>query len=117
MYYLTSKEIEACKYFGSLEKFTDTQAENAVKFCCSVCGCSREEQEYMLEWYFDGYAADLAHFDGDHGLFWRLLDYCGDAYIVGPDDPEYNEYLEAMLDGYQITGEVLPTNRLFVVNI
>lgn len=117
MYYLNDKQRAAVRYFQNVATWTEDIADNAVKFCCSVCGCNREEQEHILEWYFDGYAADLAHFNGDHGLFNRVLDYCGDAYIISPDDPEYNEYLEAMLDGYQVTGEVLPTGRLFVTNV
>ena len=117
MYYLTEKQQKACEYFGSLETFTDEQAENAVKFCCSVCGCNREEQQYLLEWYFDGYAADMVHFNGDNGLFWRLLDFCGDAWVMTPDDPYYEEYKEALFDAAQIAGEILPTGNLFVYNI
>lgn len=117
MYRLTDKERKACEYFGGLETFTDEQAANAVKFCCSVCGCNRDEQEYLLNWYFDGYASDLVHFDGDHGLFWRLFDYCGDSYIIDPDDTDYDEMRDAMLDGDQVTGAVLPTGRLFVTNV
>lgn len=118
MYYLNEKQRRACEYFGSLETFTDTQAENAIKFCCSVCGCNREEQAYMLEWYFDGYAADLVKFGNRNGEFWHLLNFCGDAWIVAPDDPNYDEYREALFDGCQIAGEILPkTGNLFVYNI
>lgn len=117
MYYLNEKQQKAVRYFQSVDNWTEEQADNAIKFCCSVCGCTREEQEHMLNWYFDGYAADLVHFNGDNGLFNRLLDYCGDAYIIGLDDPDYDEYRECLFDGCQIAGEVLPTCRLFVVNI
>jgi len=116
-YYLTEKEQRACEYFGGLESFTDEQACNAVKFCCSVCGCNREEQEYMLEWYFDGYAADMVRFDGDHGLFWRLLNYCGDSWIIEPDDPQYSEYIECMGEECMVSVEYLPTGRLFVTDL
>lgn len=118
MYYLTEKERRACEYFGSLETFTEEQAENAIKFCCSVCGCNREEQAYLLDWFFDGYAADLVKFGNRNGEFWHLLNYCGDAWIVPTNDPEYKNYLDAMFDGYQIGGTILdPTQRLFVYDI
>ncbi len=117
MYHLNDKEKRACEYFGSLETFTNEQAENAVKFCCSIPGCNRDEQEYMLAWFFDGYAADLVHFSGDHDLFWRLLNFCGDAYIIGLDDPMYWDYRDVLYDGCQIAGEILPTGRLFVYDI
>lgn len=114
MYYLTEKERKACAYFESLETFTDEQAESAVKFCCSVCGCTREEQAYLLEWYFDGYCADLVHFGNKYNGFNQLLNYCGDSFIIAPGEHGYHEYLNAMLDGYQINGEELPTGRLFL---
>ena len=117
MYYLNDKQRAAVRYFQNVATWTEDIADNAIKFCCSVCGCNREEQEYMLNWYFDGYAADMVHFNGNHGLFWRLLDYCGDAYIVGLDDPLYWDYRDVLYDGCQIAGEVLPTGRLFVYDI
>ena len=117
MYYLTEKDRRACEYFGSLETFTEEQAENAIRFCCSVCGCNREEQEHLLNWFFDGVWADLVKFGNKAGDFWRILNFCGDAWIVTPDDPLYDDYRECMFDGCQIAGEILPTCNLFIYNI
>lgn len=119
MYYLTTKDKKACEYFGSLETFTEEQAENAIKFCCSICGCNHEEQSYLLEWYFDGVWCEFMRFGNKNGEFWRLLDFCGDCWLVDENDDaqEYEAIMSNMLDGDQISGEILPTGRLFVHNV
>ena len=113
-YYLTEKQQQACNYFESLESFTYEQAEHAIRFCCSVCGCNREEQNYLLDWYFDGIHGDLMRWANKYQTFYQLLDYCVDCFILGPDDPYYAECCDALEDETQITGELLPTGRLFL---
>lgn len=117
-YYLTEKERKACAYFESLEYFSETQADNAVKFCCSIPGCNREEQEYLLEWVFDGYWGDLVRTGNKYGAFTQLLNFCGDCWVVHVTDSDYNEYRKCMYDSSMIGGEYMdPTGNLLVWDI
>lgn len=119
MYYLTEKQRTACRYFGALTEYTEEQAENAIRFCCSVCGCNSEEQAFLLEWVFDGYWSDMVRFGTKYeNPFYRLLDLMGDSYIVTPDDAEYSDYLQCIGETCMVDVTYMdPTGNLLVTNI